>query len=134
MSITITVKNELLQGGAQPSWPLEIHEECSTLREIIRCRIYQDVSEYHARKRVRELCLIPPTTCQSQSETGTEDRPLLDWQRHYKQAIKAFEKRSYIVIVDNKQVTQLDSQVQLTSESSVTFFKSCRWWEVENDD
>ncbi|BCL81121.1 hypothetical protein ccbrp13_35860 [Ktedonobacteria bacterium brp13] len=118
MSITITIKNESLQ-GTQPSWQLEINEEYSTLRDIIRSRIYQDVSEYNARKRVQSLCLIPPTSCQSEAE----DMPTLDWQTQYTQAIKAFEKRSYIVIVDNKQVTQLDSPVQLTIESTVTFFK-----------
>ncbi len=123
MPVTITVKNESLQDGTQPSWPLEIYEECSTLREIIRSRIYQDINEYNARRRTQQLCLIPPMLCQSQGKTGTGDRPRLDWQAQYEHAIKAFEKKSYIVIVDDKQVTQLDSPVQLTSESCVTFFK-----------
>ncbi|GCF08665.1 hypothetical protein [Dictyobacter arantiisoli] len=44
---TITIKDESLQGTLQPSWQLDIKEEQSTLREIIRCRILQDVSFYN---------------------------------------------------------------------------------------
>ncbi|GHO51233.1 hypothetical protein [Ktedonospora formicarum] len=123
MSIMITVNNESLQGEIQPPLQLEIFEEHCTLREIIRSRIYQDVTEYNARKRARQLCLIPPSPDQNHSEAVTENQPQLDWQLLYEQAIKAFGKRSYIVIVDTRQVTQLDSPILLTPESSVTFFK-----------
>jgi hypothetical protein len=116
--LTISIKDESLQ-GTRLSWQLEMLEEQTTLREIIR-RLYQDISEYQAKKRSQLHCLLPPT---SQCQTSTEPLPQLDWQRYYKQAINAFEKRSYIVIIDDKQVTHLDTPITLNKQSTVTFLK-----------
>lgn len=116
---TITVRDESLQ-GTQPSWQLDILEERSTLREVIRSRIYQDVSEYNAKQRSQRHCLIPPP---SLLQALAEHIPVLDWQVQYNQAIKAFEQRSYIVIIDDQQITQLDCPMRFTAQSTVTFFK-----------
>jgi hypothetical protein len=116
---TIMIRDESLQ-GTQPSWQLDILEEQSTLREVIRSRIYQDVREYNAKKRSQVRCLLPPT---SLWQVLAEHTPTLDWQVQYDQAIKAFEKRSYIVLIDDQQITQLDSPMRLSAQSTVTFFK-----------
>jgi hypothetical protein len=115
----ITIRDASFQ-GLQASWQLDILEEQSTLREVIRSRIYQEVSEYNAKKRSQFLCLIPPTPLYP---NPSDAAPTLDWQVHYEQAIQACEKRRYIVIIDERQVTELDSPIQFYAHSTVTFFK-----------
>lgn len=117
---TITIQDASLQGQQSPSWLLDILEEQSTLREVIRSRIYQEVSEYNARKRSQFLCLIPPRLVEPDA---ADIIPLVDWQAHYEQAIKAFEKKRYLVIINERQVTDLDIPIHLTSQSTVTFLK-----------
>lgn len=116
---TLTIRDESLQ-GLQPSWQLDIVEEQSTLREVIRSRIYQEVSEWKAKKHSQLPCLLPPTPLCPDPADAPSTR---DWQVHYEQAIKAFEKRHYLVLIDGRQVTELDRPVQLSAHSTVTFFK-----------
>jgi hypothetical protein len=117
--LTICIKDQSLQEAQQP-WYLEIIEEQTTLREIIRRRLYQEISEYQAKKRSQLPCfLIPTLSCQ----TARELLPSFDWQRYSEQAIHAFEKRSYIVLVDNQQITHLDAPITLHIQSTVTFLK-----------
>ena len=116
---TITIKDESLS-GSQPSWKLDITEEQSTVREIIRRRIYQEVSEYNAKKRIHSSGLIPST---SLSPSPADSAPSLDWQTHYDQAITSFEKRHYIVIINDQQVTHLDTPIHLSAQSTITFLK-----------
>ncbi len=116
---TVTIKDISLQ-GPQSSWQLDIDEEQNTLHEVIRSRIYQEVSEYNARRRKQLLCLIPPTPhCSDPADAVAP----LDWQVHYEQAIKAFEQKRYIVLIDERQVTELDRLIQFSAHSTVTFLK-----------
>jgi hypothetical protein len=116
---TITIKDETLQ-GMQPAWELELSKEQTTLREVIRSRVYQEVSEYNAQKRDRTRCLVPLTPAW---QPVSELIELVDWQEQYERAIKAFEKRSYIVLANNRQITQLDSPIVLPITSIITFLK-----------
>jgi hypothetical protein len=47
----------------------------------------------------------------------------LDWQAQYEQAIEAFARHSYIVLVNDRQVADLDALVELHTETEVTFLK-----------
>jgi hypothetical protein len=123
MTAIITIKDTSLQGAPSSSWQLTLLEETSTstLREVIRSRIYQEVSEYNARKRSQHLYLItlPPTA----SSNPTEIAPIVDWQLQYERAITAFEQKRYIVLVDDRQVSDLDRSIQITTKSTITFLK-----------
>jgi hypothetical protein len=115
----ITINDTLLQ-GPQSSWQLDILEEQSTLREVIRSRIYQEISEYNASKRTQFLNFSSPKpSCQYPSDATST----LDWQVYYKHAITTFEQRSYIVLIDERQVSDLDRPIQLSAHSTITFLK-----------
>ncbi len=47
----------------------------------------------------------------------------LDWQAHYQKAIEAFTRHGYLVLVNDKQVADLDASVELHAGTKVTFFK-----------
>jgi hypothetical protein len=116
---TVTIKDISLLGPQSP-WQLDIDEEQSTLRAVIRSRIYQEVSEYNARRRNQFSGLIPPA---SHCPESADAAPTLDWQVHYEQAIKAFEQKRYVVLIDERQATKLDHPIHLTAYSTVTFLK-----------
>lgn len=117
---TITLQDASLQGQQQSPWQMDIFEEQSTLREILRSRIYQEVSEYHAKKRSQALCLITPRPVDPQQADAT---PPVDWQIHYEQAIAAFQKKRYLVLINGRQITKLDASIHLTNQTTITFLK-----------
>jgi hypothetical protein len=117
---TITLQDASLQGQQQSPWQMDIFEEQSTLREILRSRIYQEVSEYNAKKRSQSLCLITPRPVEPQQADAA---PPVDWQIHYEQAIAAFMKKRYLVLINGRQMTKLDAPVHLTDQTTITFLK-----------
>jgi hypothetical protein len=49
-------------------------------------------------------------------------RPL-DWEVQCRRAYSSFEKNGFLVLVDGKQVTELDTQLALHEDSEIDFIK-----------
>ncbi len=114
--LTITILDEFTQ-PAQSPWQLDIQTEETSLREILRSRIYQEVSAYNTRQSGQLFAGLV------QAEPQTDEPVTLDWESHYEQALQAFNRRSYIVLVDQWQIVQLDEPIHLHPTSTVRFFK-----------
>src|SRR3954468_24785040 len=103
--ITIVDESTL---GEQRAWGLEILEEVISLNELIRRRIYQEVTEYNAQLAGKFYGLVQPTSAErTLNGYSPKASAKLDWQAQYEKAIAAFTKRGYLVLVDAKQVTDL---------------------------
>ncbi len=108
-------------------WSLDILswlEETLPLRELIRQRVYQEVAEYNARQIGTFHGLVQPTDAERTLNGYRLRTPKpLDWEAQYEKAIEAFQKRAYIVLVNDTQVTDLDTHVEVRATTEVTFFK-----------
>lgn len=110
----ITIQDASLQ-GVQATWHLEVQGEVSSLREVIRSRIYQEVSEFNAQQRMSLVGLV-------QSDQISE--PVrLDWEEHYRQALQGFHDQRYLVLVDQRQIIELDKPLLLTEMTNLQFFQ-----------
>jgi hypothetical protein len=120
-TITIIDESTLSQ---KRTWTLEILEESLSLRELIRSRIYQEVIEFNAKQSPYFQGLVQPTGAES-SLNGYrfKSAQTINWQAQYKKAIEAFQRRGYIVLIDDQQADVLDTQITLHPGSEVTFFK-----------
>jgi hypothetical protein len=108
----------------QRAWGLEILEEVMSLDELIRRRIYQEVTEYNVQLAGKFYGLVQPTTAERPlSGYSPKASAKLDWQAQYEKAIAAFTKRGYLVLIDDKQVTDLHEKIALHAGSSITFLK-----------
>ena len=116
---TITIQDETFN-RTQPAWKLKIQEDVSSLREIIRTRVYQSVSEYNARQRRDLLCLVLLGLVLSDPQIS-EPIPL-DWEEQYQQALQDFSKRRFIVLVDGCQIIDLDKSLHLSKATAIRFF------------
>jgi hypothetical protein len=124
---TITIVDESTAGGSN-SWTLDLLDETLTLRELVRRRVYQEVTEYNARQSGVFHGLVQPTGAErilNGDRTGyrLSGGRRLDWQAQYNKAIEAFSKRGYIVLVDDRQEAELDVPVTLRAGSEVTFLR-----------
>jgi hypothetical protein len=124
MSVTIRVVDEIKPGTRDAGWALEILHERTTARELIRSRVYQEVTEYNARPSGRFRGLVRPTEAE-RVLNGYHVRAgrKIDWQAQYRKAIEAFRHTGFILLVDDRQLVDLDETVELRPGSEVTFLR-----------
>ena len=102
-TVTITDESTL---GEKRSWDLDILEETMTLAELIRRRIYQEVTEYNAKQAGYYYGLVQPTEAERALNGYQMKTPRrLDWEAQYEAAEQSFLRRGFIVLVNDQQVT-----------------------------
>jgi hypothetical protein len=120
---TITIVDESMVGERR-RWELELLEEHLSLREIIRRRIYQEVTEYNAQQKEYFHGLVQPTDAErTLNGYRLRSRHTLDWQAQYDRAIASFCRNGYVVLVNDRQVTELDVPLTLPLGTKMTFLK-----------
>lgn len=119
----ITIVDESTAGGKR-TWTLNLLDDTISLRELIRRRIYQEVTEYNAKQMGVFQGLVQPTAAERELNGARPHAPRrLDWEAQYQRAVEAFGRRAYLVLVDDRQVPDLDAQVEMHAGSAVTFLK-----------
>jgi hypothetical protein len=118
----VTVRDETFPGSPADEMTLEFLTERVTVRELIRGRVYQEVTEYNAARAQRPRLPFPLTQTERQLNAP---RPALrlDWEEHYQRAIRAFQKNGFLILVDDQQVDDLDADIELKAETQVTFLR-----------
>jgi hypothetical protein len=120
----ITVHDETTSGGRTNELTLEFLDDQITVRELIRSRVYQEVTEYNARMPEYFRGLVQPTDAERVlNGYRVRERRRLDWEAQYKKAVAAFRGNGFMILVDDRQVTELDAVVALKHDSVVTFLK-----------
>lgn len=124
MSTTVRIRDEQSGGPDVHEFTLSFLEEQVTIRELIRARVWQEVSEYNARPAAAANWLVRPAaeelTLNGRRETR---RRQVDWELQFTRALRAFESNGFLLFIDNRQVTELDEPVTLRHDSDVTFLK-----------
>ncbi len=126
MPTTVTVRDETIPGRAADEFALtlELLNERITVRELIRSRVYQEVRDYNARQPEHFRGLVEPTDAErTLNGYRLRARRQIDWEQQYRRALAAFEANGFLVLVDDRQVTDLDESVALRHDSTVTFLK-----------
>ncbi|UQI45835.1 hypothetical protein M1P56_16455 [Streptomyces sp. HU2014] len=116
--------DETTAGDRNEARTLDIAEERLTLREVIRRRVFEEVADYQAREPAGFRGLIRPTEAElllngPKAPGGRR----LDPQRCYERAVAAFARNGFLVLVGDRQVEELDEELDLPSGTEITFLK-----------
>jgi hypothetical protein len=124
MALSVRVIDEVNPGPKDTGWDLELLHERITAGELIRSRVYQEVTEYNARATGHFRGLVQPTDAEQQLN-GYHLRAgrRIDWQAQYQKALEAFKRNGFLLLVDDRQLTELDQEVDLQTGSEVTFLR-----------
>jgi hypothetical protein len=117
---TVTFVDETTAGARDDAWTLEVAEERLALREVIRRRVFQEVAEHNARAHGGFRGLVRP------AETGPADGHTyrrIDPERQFARALEAFGRNGFLVLVGDRQVEELDEEIELAIGAEVTFLK-----------
>ena len=121
---TVTVVDETTVGTKGEAWHLEIFEETLTLRELIRRRVFQEVAEYNAQQGPVFRGLVRPNDAEATLNGYTlRSKRHVDPEQQAASALAAFERNGFVVLVDDRQVEDLDATLALTMDTQVTFLK-----------
>lgn len=121
---TVTFVDETTSGERRDSGGLEIAEERLTLREVIRRRIFQEVAEFHASERGVFRGLVQPTRTELMLNGDRSPAPRrIDPERQCELALTAFGRNGFLVLVGDRQIVELEEEVDLPMGTEVVFLK-----------
>ncbi|MET7457338.1 hypothetical protein ABZT03_36840 [Streptomyces sp. NPDC005574] len=120
----VTFVDETTSGSRSDGWGLEIAEERLTVREVIRRRVFQEVSEYNARTpEVFQGLVQPRDTERVLNGYALRTPRRIDPEEQTRLALQAFAGNGFLVLVGDRQVTEPDDEIELGPGAEVTFLK-----------
>jgi|SRR5215207_4403840 hypothetical protein len=111
-------------GKTEHTFTVHVSGESISIRELIRQRVSQEVEEFNSRQPAVFRMLVQPSDTERTLNGFKFLKPrYVDPLTQYEKAIEAFESNGFIVLVDDYQVQELDDEIALHPETSVTFLK-----------
>ena len=128
MTATLMIRDETATGDPVHEFPLEFQDERITVRDLIRERVYQEVSDYNFRSRrdggLLFRGLVQPTDAE-RTLNGfrvPKDRDI-DWEVQFSRAVDAFGRNGFFILVDERQAETLDETIVIGPSTHVSFVK-----------
>lgn len=122
--MTTRIFDAPLQGERAAAGWVRLDAGPAALRDLIRGRIQQEVERYNQSLPETFQGLVQPEESE-QILNGFRmktQRPL-DFEAQCRRAYASFEKNGFLVLVDGKQVTDLDARLDLREDSEIDFIK-----------
>ena len=128
---TLRICDEDVGKPKVPTLALEFPAETTTVREIIRSRVYQEVADYNAGLKTSappRRMLVTPTSTESRlngalPRIGPKKPKQVDWEVQFELALRAFEGNGFFLLVGDRQAETLDEIVTIRPDTEVTFVK-----------
>jgi hypothetical protein len=122
MPLSVRVLDETTSGTRRAAGALQLESSTSTLREIIRRRVQQEVERFNQSDVDVFHGLVAPGETE-RILNGVRERRSLNWQEQFARALAAFSRNGFLVLVDDRQITALDEVIPLTEQTTVTFLR-----------
>jgi hypothetical protein len=124
MPLTIQIWDEVIPGQRSPSETVTVEQARITTRELIRSRVQQEVERHNQSLPEVFHGLVQPEESEQILNGFRMKAPRpLDWEVQYERACSSFQRNGFVVLVDGRQVCELDEQIDLLADSEVQFVK-----------
>jgi hypothetical protein len=125
MSVTLTIYDETLTGERTPRLMIDFLEPRVKVRDLIRERVYQEVNHYnHSRPEYFKGLVQPQDSEQVLNGYKLPKQRLIDREQQYERALQVFERSGFMVLVNDSEVENLDADIELSNESTVSFLRT----------
>jgi hypothetical protein len=95
-----------------------------TLRDLIRTRVRDEVARHNLRPTLLFAGLVQPQGSRQTAAGYAMPRVArIDWERQASAALDAFERNGFFVIVNGRQVMELDEEIIFSGAMDVGFIK-----------
>jgi hypothetical protein len=127
MSTTLKIRDETTfnPGGDEGrGFTIDVVDERITVRELIRTRVYREVRYYNLDQPEYFHGLVQPSDAErSLNGFKMRSRRRIDPERQFELAKRAFYSNGFILLVDDRQVDELEDEIQIRPDTTVTFLK-----------
>ena len=127
MSTTLKIKDETtfsLGGDDDRDFTLDVPDEKISVQELIRARVYREVHDYNLHQPEYFHGLVQPSDAErSLNGFKMRRRRTIDPERQFELAKRAFYSNGFILLVDDRQVDELEDEIEIRPGTTVTFLK-----------
>jgi hypothetical protein len=127
MSTTLKIRDETtlsLGGDEEEGFTLEVLTARITVRDLIRTRVANEVRDYNLSQPEYFRGLVQPTDAESTlNGFRMRKRRKIDPEKQFELALRAFYTNGFILLVDDKQVEELEEEIEVRPDTTVTFLK-----------
>jgi hypothetical protein len=127
MSTTLKIKDETTLGLGRDDdrdFTLEVPEARITVLDLIRARVYWEVHEYNLDQPEYFQGLVQPSDAErSLNGFKMRRRRRIDPEKQFELAKRAFYSNGFILLVDDRQVDELEEEIEIRPDTTVTFLK-----------
>ncbi|MEV4160813.1 hypothetical protein [Nonomuraea dietziae] len=121
---SVTFRDETATGRALAEFSLPNLPERISARELVRLRVREEVARYNAAPSPRFRGLVKPSDAEAELN-GYRMRTArkLDWEKQADAAETAFARNGFLLLVGDRQIEDLDTQIDLIADPVVSFVK-----------
>lgn len=124
MSYILTITDETAGGKILNEVKLSLANELTTVKEIIKARVYAEVETYNNKMPEYFKGLVQPNEAEATlNGFKLKEKRKVDAQKQFLAALDAFQKNGYFVLIDNIQAESLEQMVVINSNTTVGFIK-----------
>jgi len=124
MATLLTLRDETSAGDHRTAVTLSLPEPTITARELIRSRVFEEVKTYNEKLAEWFDGLVQPEGSEPERGRFRLRQPRkLDWHEQSRAALEAFERNSFVLLVDDRQIEALDEEIRVRPETRITFLK-----------
>jgi len=122
--MTIRIYDAPLHGQRTEAGGIRFEAGPVTLRDVIDGRLRQEVERYNqALPETFQGLVQPEESEQILNGFRMKTKRPLDWKAQCRRAYSSFEKNGFLVLVNGKQVMDLDTPLDAHSETEIDFIK-----------
>ena len=122
--MNILISDEKLNGTITNQFEIQIENENITALELIEKRVIQEVETYNNTFPEYFKGLVEPSEAEKTlNGYKLNQRQLIDPEKQVYIALNAFQKNGFFILVDDKQLEELNQEITLTHHSKISFVK-----------
>ncbi|GAA3440892.1 hypothetical protein [Planomonospora venezuelensis] len=121
---SVTFRDETATGRALAEFSLPGLPERISARELVRLRVREEVARHNAAPSHHFHGLVKPTDAEAELN-GYRMRAArrLDWERQADAAEAAFARNGFLLLVGDRQIEDLDTEIDLIADPVVSFVR-----------
>lgn len=120
MPVSVTVRDVSIDGRSLEETTIHLLTETISVRELIRSRVYQEVSEYNGRRIGKWSGLVHPAEAK---QTSSSPPRRIKWEIQFRKAVAAFVAGSLLILVDGRQTIDLDEVFEIGPGTDISFLR-----------
>lgn len=122
--MNIVILDELLNGTVTNQFEIELEDEVITAEKLITERVTREVENYNLKMPNYYRGLIEPLHAEKTlNGFKLKKKQEIDAEKQVYIALNAFQKNGFFILVDDKQIEELNQKITLTSTSKISFVK-----------